>query len=260
MHKTPPVMTAACMLLALVAAPPTHADPSGAYFGLHLQRGETITDIFSKTISIKGNGFQEVALRISGSATYSTLDPSPSAPVFREQYRYDGRGGGDETITLRDDGQSYCTDGKCSVDSDSSGVAFNPLLWGAPPQSVKSGTSWQVTVRQPWELGPPGRETVRVASLDPVNHVVMLDRTGTGTGESNEEDAHSTHISVGGKSVQVQIVPGRSHWRGRTVFQSGIILSDVILIERPVTLISKQGTFHGVEREYTLLNALPMAG
>lgn len=259
MLKTAPVM-AACVVLALMSAPRTDADPSTAYFGLHLQRGETITDIFSKTISIKGDGFEEVALRISGSASYSTLNPNPAAPVFREQYRYDGRSGGNETITIRGNGESYCSDGKCSVDRDSSGVAFNPLLWGAPPQNLKPGATWQVTVGQPWELGPPGTETVSVASLDPVNHVVILDRSGTGTGESNEEDAHSTHISAGGESLLVQIVPGRSHWHGQTVFQNGIILSDVILIERPVTLISKQRTFHGVEREYTLLNALPMAG
>ncbi|HEX5207622.1 MAG TPA: hypothetical protein VFW10_07470 [Steroidobacteraceae bacterium] len=40
----------------------------------------------------------------------------------------------------------------------------------------------------------------------------------------------------------------------------GIILSDVLLLERPVTLVSKLGTFHATERAFTLLNAMPPGG
>jgi hypothetical protein len=237
-----------------------HAGSSASYFRLQLKKGETYTDVFSKTVSIRGKGFKEIVSRISGSGSYTVLDTNPDDPVFYSPYRYDGYAEGAAKVEIRGGGTTVCSQGKCTVDAESSGLAFNPLLWGMPPQDLKPGMTWQIKITRPWELGPPGTETVRVVSLDPVNHVVMLDRQGSGSGESDSEDAHAAHITVGGTTDVAKIVPGPSHWSGQTVFQHGIILSDVILIERPVTLVSKLGTFHGMEREYTLLNAMPLPG
>lgn len=236
------------------------AEASSAYFRLQLQKGETYTNVFSKAVSIKGDGFEEIVSRISGSASDTVVNPNPDNPAFQNSYRYDGRPGGAGEYDVRDGGKTFCAQDKCATDADSSGLMFNPLLWGAPPSDLKPGMTWKIKITQPWELGPAGTETVHVVSLDPANHVVMLDRWGSGSGESDSEDAHTAHITVGDKTDVAKIVPGPSRWSGQTVFRHGIILSDVILIERPVTLVSKLGTFHGVEREYTLLNAMPSSG
>lgn len=234
-----------------------HADASSAYFRLQLQKGETYTTVFSKAISIKGDGFKEIVSRISGSASDTVVNPDPANPAFKNNYRYDGFTEGASQYDVRNGGTTYCGHGKCATDAESSGVMFNPLLWGTPPNDLKVGMTWKIKITQPWELGPPGTETVRVVSLDPVNHVVMLDRWGSGSGESDSEDAHTAHITVGNQTAVATLVPGPSHWSGQTVFRHGIILSDVILIERPVTLVSTLGKFQGMEREYTLLNAMP---
>ena len=248
------------LVLGLVFALPcaaAQADPADAYFTLRLTKGETYANIFSKAISIKGRGFKEIVSRISGTGMDTVVDPNPHAPVFDGTYRYDGYPAGTGRMEIRNHGETYCSKKKCVVDAESSGLSFNPLLWGMPPPRLKPGTTWQIKIGQPWELGPPGSETVRVVSLDPVNHIVTLDRWGSGSGESDSEDAHMVHITVGNKTDVAKVLPGPSHWSGQTVFQHGIILSDVILMERPVTLISRLGTFHGMEREYTLLNAMP---
>ncbi len=248
--------------LAIVAALPlmsANAGPSASYFKPQLKPGETYTNVFSKTISIKGKGFKEIVSRISGSASDTVVDANPDNPVFHGTDRYDGFAEGASKYELRDGGKTYCSKGKCITDAESSGLSFNPLLWGTPPRDLKPGMTWKITIAQSWELGPPGTETVRVVSLNPVNYVVMLDRWGNGSGESDSEDAHMAHITVGDQTAVATIVPGPSRWSGQTVFRHGIILSDVILIERPVTLVSKLGKFEGVEREYTLLNAMPVS-
>jgi hypothetical protein len=259
--KTTWFLAVAVALASVSFAGVAQADSAAAYFRLQLRKGETYANVFSKAISIKGEGFKEIVSRISGSGTDTVVNPDPEAPVFNSSYRYDVFAeGSTKGVEVRDGGTTYCAQSRCVVDAESSGLSFNPLLWGTPPAELKPGQTWQIKISQPWELGPPGTETVRVVSLDPLNHVVMLDRWGSGSGESDSEDAHTAHITVGDKTDVAKIVPGPSHWSGQTVFRHGIILSDVILIERPVTLISKLGTFHGMEREYTLLNAMPPAG
>lgn len=242
------------------AAAAAKADPADSYFKLQLRKGETYSTVFSKAISIEGKGFKEIVSRISGSATDTVVNPNPDNPAFQSSYRYDGRPAGTGAYEVRNGGMIYCSRGKCATDAESSGLIFNPLLWGTPPHELKPGMTWKIKITQSWELGPPGTETVRVVSLDPVNHVVMLDRWGSGSGESDSEDAHAAHITVGNQTALATIVPGPSRWSGQTVFRHGFILSDVILIERPVTLVSKLGKFQGMEREYTLLNAMPPSG
>jgi hypothetical protein len=55
-----------------------------------------------------------------------------------------------------------------------------------------------------------------------------------------------------------RVLPGRSHWSGYTTFRAGIVVSDELLVERAVTLVSdKLGRVAGQEREYILLDAAP---
>src|SRR5271167_740339 len=47
----------------------------------------------------------------------------------------------------------------------------------------------------------------------------------------------------------------KAKWSGYTTFRGGVILSDVLLVERPVTTTSKElGSSSGIERQYILLN------
>lgn len=58
------------------------------------------------------------------------------------------------------------------------------------------------------------------------------------------------------KAYAVQVSAGKAKWDGLTTFRRGIILSDELLVERPVTVTSKElGQSTGVERQYILLNA-----
>jgi hypothetical protein len=55
------------------------------------------------------------------------------------------------------------------------------------------------------------------------------------------------------------VLPGRSHWRGYTTFHAGVVVSDELMVERPVTLVSDAlGRIRGQEREYIALNAMPV--
>jgi hypothetical protein len=230
---------------------------SSVYFSLQLTKGATYRNVFSRTISIKGTGFKEIVQRVGGSSTYTVVDTDADQPSFQLSYRFDGMSEGAARVQMRDHGRVVCFDGKCLVDAETSGLTFDPLLWGMPPPDPKPGMTWRIRITQPWELGPPGSETVRVVSVDPANELIMLDREGSGHGQSDPEDLHTVTMTVGKKTAEARIVPGESHWSGQTVFRRGIILSDAFLLERPVTLVSKLGTFRGMERAYALLDAMP---
>lgn len=103
--------------------------PAG-YFTMQLTPGTTYEDVFSRTFSIKGQGFQEIVKRQSGSAAYTVVDTDPDRPVFQLTYRYDGIAPGSGQAQIRDRGRIACFDGKCQVDAETSGLAFDPVLWG----------------------------------------------------------------------------------------------------------------------------------
>jgi hypothetical protein len=235
------------------------AESPDAYLGLHVHAGEHYADIFSKAISVKGAGFDDIVRRISGTASYEVVSLAPEGPMFKLTYRYDGRPAGENAYQIRDGGKTGCNAGECSTNSDTSGLAFNPLLWGLPPGDLRAGMTWTVKIDKPWEAGPPGTETVRVMSVDAKNKIVMLEREGSGNGTS-DDDQRQLPIVVDGKSGMATIVPGPSRWSGQIAVKNGIIVSDEILVERHVKLQSTLGNFEGDEREYTLLNAMPVKG
>jgi hypothetical protein len=60
------------------------------------------------------------------------------------------------------------------------------------------------------------------------------------------------------KTYTVDVATGKAKWSGYTTFRRGVILSDVLLVERTVTVTSKEmGQSSGTERQYILLNAMP---
>lgn len=142
--------------------------------------------------------------------------------------------------------------------TDASGLLYNAGVWGSPPSSLRKGTSWDVVIAEPWELGPAGKETVTVLALDPAEHTVTLRREGSGDGFF-DNDAKQVHLTKDGKNYTADVSPGRAQWRGYTTFREGIVISDELLVERPVTLTSKElGSMAGTERQYILLNAMPV--
>jgi hypothetical protein len=61
---------------------------------------------------------------------------------------------------------------------------------------------------------------------------------------------------VDGEKVKMDIVPGRSTWSGYTTFKNHIIISDELLVTRPISLKNDSLNFSARQREYILLNAM----
>ncbi|MCX7513387.1 hypothetical protein [Frateuria sp. STR12] len=248
-------------LLALLSLSATGggATPSATAAALTpaLHAGAVFGNVFSRTIALQAPGFDDAVRRVSGTATYRVLDATTTPPQLRIDYHYDGRPAGSGTVVLPDEGATNCYDGKCAPNTDASGLAYNPLLWGRAPATLRVGQRWTVDIGAPWELGPAGRQTVTVVALDPASHTVSLEREGSGNGPWLG-DAPQLALTRGDRSYPVTRQSGRAHWHGRTTFRDGIVLSDELVSTRPVTLASAQlGRIEGVERQYILLNATP---
>lgn len=253
---------AASAALLLGVAAPAYADPSDTYLKPAVKTGEHLVDVFSKAVSIQGAGFDEYVKRISGGANYTISGVAKDGIIFSSDYRYDGFASGSGSYKALSDGMTNCNQGKCSLDDETSGLLFNPLLWGPVPKDIHVGSSWTVHITQSWEIGPPGTEEVRVVSLDPANGEITLAREGSGSGPSSDDEAREQSnkpvtITKDGKQIEVSVVPGVAHWSGYTTISKGVIVGDVIMVERHVTLVPKTGEkFEAEQRTYTLLNLL----
>jgi hypothetical protein len=251
---------AAAAIIVFAFAVPAHAGQGNAYLKPDLRVGEQLTHVFSKTVSINGDGFDEYVRRISGTGHVKVASIRSGAIAFQARYRYDGRPAASGEEKRMADGVTDCWDGKCSVNLSTSGTLLNRSLWGEAPTDVQVGTTWTVDIAQPWELGPPGTETVRVVRLDPANDEITLVREGSGRGRSTDDGKTGKRITItttDGKQVDVIVVPGRTTWRGRTIVRKGVIVSDTIMVERHVKLVSASGrSFEGEQRSYTLENLL----
>jgi len=229
------------------------------YLTPQLQKGQVFANVFSKALEVRGAGFEPYNGRYSGTAAYKVLDPDPAKPAFDTRSPAFDKADYHAIATLAEGGRDWCEQDKCTVNRQTSGPIFNPLLWGMPAGELKVGQSWQVVVTEPWEIGPAGQETVRVVSLDPADGIVTLEREGSGMGKS-QDDERKLFITVKGKKLDATVTAGASTWSGLTTIRSGLILNDEILIRRPVTLQTEAGTFSGEETEYTLLNLMPATG
>lgn len=252
-----------CMGISSAHASLAHAEPATTFLRADLKVGEHLSDVFSKTVSTKGTGFEEKVDRISGTADYTVTGVTAKAIVFDEDDRYDGHpaSGPVHDIEILRDGISNCHAGQCRINDQTSGVLFNPLLWGNAPNPLRAGMSWDVAIPGPWEIGPAGTEQVRVLRIDPRNGVVTLSRTGNGTGLSSDDQSREKRgkpmqiTTTAGKTIEVSVIPGKASWNGYTTIRRGVIVSDVIMVQRHVTLVSRGGDrFEGEQRSYTLLN------
>lgn len=220
--------------------------------------GASFGNVFSRTVAIQAPGFDEAVHRISGTATYRVTDAAPAPPRLHIDYRYDGRAAGSGTVELPDGGATNCYDGKCAPNTDASGLAYNPRLWGAPPATLKLGQHWTVDIAEPWELGPAGKQTVTVVALDTGSHTVTLEREGSGDGVWLGEKPQLT-MTHDGKPCDMTRQAGHAHWHGYTTFRDGIVLSDELVSTRQVSLTSaRYGRVEATERQYILLNAMPV--
>jgi hypothetical protein len=251
-------MKASTMLVALVLAMPcANATTPAAALTPVFHAGDRYADVFSRTIDLHADGFSDNVRRVSGTADYRVLAGSSARPRLHIDYTYDGLHQGSGTVELADGGATSCFEGRCSPATDASGLSWNPRLWGPAPASLRVGQHWEVVIAAPWELGPAGRQTVTVIAYDPRDRRVTLEREGGGEGAPAGEPFATTLVRDG-HSYPVRVLPGRSHWVGYTSFRAGIVVSDELLVERPVTLVSGAlGRIAAREREYILLNAMP---
>lgn len=257
----PRVLSSCLCIGATLFAAASAADPGKAnpYLTPRLEKGQVFANVFSKALEVRGEGFDPYSGRFSGTAAYKVLDSDPSKLTFDARSPAFDKPDYHAIATLADGGQDWCEHGRCTVNRQTSGPIFNPLLWGMPAAKLKVGQTWQVAVTEPWEIGPAGQETVRVVNLDPADGTVTLEREGSGMGKS-QDDERKLPIVVKGKKLDATVTPGMSTWSGLTTVQHGLILNDEILIRRPVTLHTEAGIFSGEETEYTLLNLMPTLG
>ncbi len=229
--------------------------PAASGLSPALHEGDRLDNVFSRTVSFQAEGFDETVRRVSGSASYRVVDAAK--PAFHIDYRYDGIHAGGGAVEFRDAGATQCFDGKCAANTDGSGLLYNPRLWGTPPGRLVVGQHWTVAIAEPWELGTPGTQTVTVVAVDAANHSVTLKREGRGEG-AYFGDRLKIDLVRAGKTYTVDVEPSASHWYGYTTFRDGVVAADELMVERPVTLVSKElGRIAAKERQYILLNAMP---
>jgi hypothetical protein len=254
--KIPSLSLVACTLACI--APVAMAEPSSTYLAPNLKIGQSLSSVFSKAIAITGPGFQDLVKRISGSGEDVVTAIHGKEITFDSSALYDGRPAQKGIYKRLEDGITDCWNGQCAINDETSGTIFNRYLWRNAPQDVYAGASWAVTIPKPWEIGPRGSEHVRVLRLDPLNREITLAREGSGAGPSSDDSAYKNRVTIvtaAGKTLEVRIVPGESHWRGYTTVREGVIVADEILVERHVTLIASTGQrFEGEQRSYTLEN------
>jgi hypothetical protein len=245
------------VVCAAISCTAARAASSARFLKPDLKIGEHLTSVFSKAVDISGPGFQEMVSRTSGTGDETVTRINDGEIAFSATVLYDGHAVQSGTDTRLKDGITECWNSHCAVNDSTSGLLFNPYLWGDIPGEVQAGSSWTATIAKPWEIGPAGTEQVRVLRLDPANGEITLVREGTGTGNSSD-DLRKPEIAIttnNGRTLKVKVIPGGSRWSGYTTIRRGVIVGDEILVQRHVTLVAPDGeTFEGEQRAYTLEN------
>jgi hypothetical protein len=230
---------------------------SDLYFKLRMNKGDKIGNVFSRACSFKGDSIAEAVWRVSGTAVYTVLDNDPEKPAFSCTARYDGRPEASGKVTITNNGRTNVHEnGQSDENTDASGILYNSLIWGAPPATLKPGVTWNVTMTGPWELGCPGVQKVTVIATDPKNHTITLQREGEGAG-FYDGDQKQVKVVKDGKTIMMDMTPGNSHWTGYTIIKDGLIISDELVVTRPVTLTTGDQKFAADQRQYILLNLMP---
>lgn len=230
---------------------------SGSYLTPEFKTGQRLGTIFSRTIAMSSEECSPLVFRISGTANYTVTNPDAASPVFSAIFLYDGRPADTSTIAFRDGGSTLVYNNKPAPNNDASGLAYNPLLWGIPPAKLTKGSSWEVDIAHPWELGGAGHQRIEVIDADPITHLIRLKREGDGEGFFADEPP-VMDVVRDGKRVRVKVSPGKHHWVGYTTFKNGIVISDELMVVRPLTLETDSLKFAATQRQYILLNQMPL--
>jgi hypothetical protein len=213
----------AALIAALVVAAGQTANAQGSYFTVQLHPGDTIENIFERTI------YRGTARRTSGYALYKISNVQGDRYAYDMSWAYYGRVNkpNDPAIAeLAPDGVYYTQEGQRQLSTDSSGAFFNVWLWGTPPASLAVGTTWTHRIPSAWELGPAGTQTARVISIDPADDRIVLERTGSGIG-----------APLGAKLPKIDGVQptwGTTTWKGITIVRRGLIESDELAVHHEI--------------------------
>jgi hypothetical protein len=227
------------------------------FFTPNLTKGQKLANIYSRAIAYSGDDFTTVVLRVSGSSTYEVIDNSPVKPSFNETDLYDGRPANTGVCAIGLDGKgTYGT--QSFTNTSASGLLYSSLLWGNAPPSLKEGDTWQADITQPWELGGAGKQIIKVIAIDTKNNTITLLREGSSEGFYDGDRKQVEIITKDKNKVMMNLTPGTSHWSGYTTFKDGIVMADELLVTRAISLSSDSLHFTGNQREYILLNAMPV--
>lgn len=231
-------------------------DTSGGYFTLKLMKGDTLANVYSRTIAYTGDDFLPVVYRVSGSSIYEVADNNGSNLVLNETDHYDGQPESKAVAIIGLSGtNSY--DGKTFINTSASGLLYSELIWGPIHQELQEGDSWQHTISQPWELGGPGTQVIKVIALDAPHQTVTLQREGHSKGFFDNDLKQLNITTKDAKKLKMDVTPGPAYWTGYTTFKNGVVISDELLVTRTITLSADSLHFTGHQREYILLNAMP---
>jgi hypothetical protein len=231
-------------------------DTSGGYFTLKLMKGDTLANVYARTIAYTGDEFLPVVYRVSGSSTYEVVDNNGSNVVFNETDHYDGQPESKAVAIIGLSGtNSY--NGKTFINSSASGLLYSELIWGPIRGELQEGDSWQHTISQPWELGGPGVQVITVIALDKANETITLQREGHSKGFFDGDLQQLNVTTKNDKKLKMEITPGPAWWTGYTTFKNGVVISDELLVSRNIMLFADGLHLSGHQREYILLNAMP---
>lgn len=251
--------------VAIAASPKDFKADNASVLVPHVQQGQTLCDITYRVIALHGTGFDDRVVQIPATGTF-TFQPNddPSTIKWKFSVRMDGKTAIENVLgEYRDEGRVQCVNGQCNVMTDASSPFYNPAFWGKPIGRLVPGMVWNVELKQPWELGPAGTQTITVLSVDRASGIVVLKREGEGVGPyEGKHDA--TTVKKDGKTIRVDTKYGKAHWVGQAVFQHGITVSDELLTITPVEVSSPEiGTVHAEERQYMSLlqhpNPIPIS-
>jgi len=223
------------------------------------RKGDKLANIYSRAIAYTGDAFNDVVQRVSGTSTYTVTGDTWPSYLFNETDLYDGQPASTGSSAAAISGKSTYN-GKDFMNTSASGLLYNEQVWGKLPANIREGDNWTVNITQAWELGGPGTQKVSVVQLDRQHHMMMLEREGNSDGFYDGDAQHLPVKTKDGKILKTDIIPGRSHWTGFTIFKNGVVISDELLVTRPITLKTDSISLPGHQREYILLNARPAAG
>ncbi len=242
----------ACNIADMIAA-----IAANLLFNHNFARGEVFSDVFSRTIAIHANGFDENVRRVSGSASYRVLRTAGRVVTFRSAWRYDGKNTGSIEMTQNFGTNTVTFGGKTQTPTDASGLIPNPLLWGTPPRVVAPGTFWFTQIPTAWELGPAAKQMQRTISIDSAADTGMFERSGSGDDNASKMPKVTLHRQRGGNQ-QFTVIASHSSWQGYTIVRAGIIVSDELVRTSKLALRSSEGdNVAATRREYILLNLAP---